>query len=889
MRPRKLLRPWNTRMKTTLCTLSIICLSLSCTAAPDANTPAFATRGWVLLDYTMPYLREMIPLAAEEGINHIQFCHTIGMNLSDYLEPQRNEHIRELIELAHQHGIKAYAWTHELDDVPERFMQGGKVAAHGDEFWEWMGERYETLLSALPDIDGVVVTLTETRVPIDDDNLVRSPLSPSERLVRMSQTIHGVLHPAGKELILRTFTWIEEDYDWMLDAFEQLPDDVIIMSKVNWGDWYQHFPRNPFIGKVAPHRQYVEFDLTGQYHGDTLTPWVCAEFLQEEMQYALTQNAAGIIGRVEWSGRAYGSANELNAVAFSGLAHDVGLDLNRFSLEWAREKYGAEAAPHVISALGRTNEIANLLYFTLGFKAFQYSGALKGLSHMDGTRIMHSLFCRDVQARWKPELIPIAEELMQPTESTMHKAIAEKERAVVLADACLKDLDRARPHLTGEDYHYLTGLFRNARLIARSWRWIHEAYFHYLFLRNGDHSQEAPLQRSLGRILELADEVEHRFGDRIYLLQPETMREFVSDIRILMHPPVKWFASTNLESGRAPLLFDLDDDGVSEIIVNGRDNAVHAFTPRRTEVWRHETSGLRVYYPHISDPVPCNFGGHPGFAIGAADGCLYVFRADGSLRWKYMTGNAIVAAPVQLHGSSDSVVTACASLDGHLYGLSTDGELLWKRETGGIVDTNPVVGGDGRSLVVVSTRSGILRAFDGRGEPAWSREMPGPLTGAIARHTIDGRELISVGTGQTLNLVDWDGNPLAPITVPQECGRICVAANTAVIGDREVLVLGTDKGYLVACDLGGQIAFKPRLGEEIRTPAVVQSSEVFLAGVDNRVVAVNGKGREIWHFTATSDGSIGTQLVLNPESDELVFTAMDRKLYVIDTKEIAGE
>jgi len=259
-------------------------------------------------------------------------------------------------------------------------MKGGKVAAYGPEFWQWMAGRYQKLLNALPEVDGIVITLTETKVPIDDDNLVFSPLSPMERFRKMAQTIYDVLHPLNKQLILRTFTWIVEDYDWMLNAFRELPEDIIIMSKVNWGDWFQHYPSNPFIGKVAPQRQIIEFDLVGQYHGDTMVPWVYAEYIQQEMQYELSQNVTGVIARVDWSGHVYGTANEFNAVAFSALAKDPLLNLDQLWKQWAKEKYGAEAAPYVISALKRSNKYANLAFFTLGFKVLQMSGTMNSLS-----------------------------------------------------------------------------------------------------------------------------------------------------------------------------------------------------------------------------------------------------------------------------------------------------------------------------------------------------------------------------------------------------------------------------------------------------------------------------------------------------------------------------
>jgi outer membrane protein assembly factor BamB len=891
------------------CIIIVLLLSVGLGNAQTKN-PAFDIRGWVLLDYNMPYLRKMIPLAAKEGINHIQLCHRIGMQLSEFLEPQRNKDVRELINLAHQYGIKAYVWTHELDEVPskfikggrreharqqiiladskgqsrETFVQGGKVAAYGDEFWEFMSNRYKTLLDALPEVDGVVVTLTETNVPIDDDNLVTSPLTPPERFVKMSQQIYDVLKPRGKDLILRTFTWIEQDFDWMREAFTQLPDDIIIMSKVNWGDWYQHYPSNPFIGAVAPHRQMIEYDLVGQYHGDTHTPWVCANFLQQEMQYGLSKKAAGVIARVDWSGHAYDSGNEFNAVAYAELAHDPFLDLDRLWKKWASEKFSPEASSHVVSALKRTNDISNLIFFTKSFKILQSSGTLLSLSYMDGTRIMHSLFCRDVQSRWKPDLVPLANELLNPTQQTMLDAIAEKEKAVELINASLKDLRKAKQGLTDTDYLYLTTLFRQARLIAQSWRWINEAYFRYLFFRDGDASQIEPLNNALAQVLQYADKVDYIFENRIVLMHPGRMRDFVKDIQIVTRKPVKWVAPTNVQSMCEPLYFDINNDGTDEIVINSQDSKIHAFSKSGEKVWDYATYGLRVRYPNVSDPVIGHVNSNrAGLLAGAADGGLYSFDPHGNLEWKFKTDNSIKSAPVIVNDKNKRVII-CASMDGFLYGIDQNGKKIWETWLDAIVQTN-LVAIDTKAFLC--TNQGLLQAFDVNGQELWKKQCNSSLPGYLATHKLKGKRLLSVGCGSEFKLFDQSGKEQLSKAIPNN-ENISTSARVFQINGKNAIIVGTDQGSLLAFDVNGKKVFKSKPGNKIRTAAVPIDSKngtIFFVGVDNAVVGINDKEEEIWRFTAAHDGLIGNGLLVDEKTNELFFTARDRKLYCLD---IAG-
>jgi hypothetical protein len=57
-------------------------------------------------------------------------------------------------------------------------------------------------------------------------------------------------------------------------------------------------------------------------------------------------------------------------------------------------------------------------------------------------------------------------------------------------------------------------------------------------------------------------------------------------------------------------------------------------------------------------------------------------------------------------------------------------------------------------------------------------------------------------------------------------------------------------------------------------------------GLDNAIVALNSSGEEIWRFTAAHDALVGNDFLINRQEKEIIFTAQDRKLYVIDLKQI---
>ena len=101
---------------------------------------------------------------------------------------------------------------------------------------------------------------------------------------------------------------------------------------------------------------------------------------------------------------------------------------------------------------------------------------------------------------------------------------------------------------------------------------------------------------------------------------------------------------------------------------------------------------------------------------GSFDGTLYALdRADGSVRWKYRTGDHVYASPALIEdadGRLEQVVVG--STDGLLHSVAPDGHALWTYDTGAPIRSSPVVGRapDGRPLVYVGAANGLVVAVD---------------------------------------------------------------------------------------------------------------------------------------------------------------------------------
>ncbi len=101
---------------------------------------------------------------------------------------------------------------------------------------------------------------------------------------------------------------------------------------------------------------------------------------------------------------------------------------------------------------------------------------------------------------------------------------------------------------------------------------------------------------------------------------------------------------------------------------------------------------------------------------GSFDGTLYALdRTDGSVRWKYQTGDHIYSSPALVE-DADGVLrqVVIGSTDGLLHSVTPDGTALWTYDTGAPIRSSPVVGRapDGRPLVYVGAANGQLVAVD---------------------------------------------------------------------------------------------------------------------------------------------------------------------------------
>ena len=180
-------------------------------------------------------------------------------------------------------------------------------------------------------------------------------------------------------------------------------------------------------------------------------------------------------------------------------------------------------------------------------------------------------------------------------------------------------------------------------------------------------------------------------------------------------------------------------------------------------------------------------GGHSSVAIGAdgtiyngsSDTYLYATNPDGTLKWKFKTGNDIWGSPVI--GLEE--VIYIYSTDGNLYAVNSDGTEKWK--FGGLwyllshLTLTPVVGTDGTIYIGGGTEMYQTKfyALNQDGTVKWELTLDEPLY-SLPTITLDG--LILVGYDTQLIAINSESMGLANTSWPKYRNTYNNAGNTTI-------------------------------------------------------------------------------------------------------------
>ena len=480
------------------------------------------------------YLAFCVKYCINAGINHIQIIGPIhdtrignvdGMTLYkkysrfnegkdlDYIADTRAA-FAEILPEARAHGIKSYVWHHELelsDDFaaafPETLNETGDYEVSHPLIRDYLENKIYDFYEQYPDVDGIVLTLHETKVPLL--KLKNQKLSRGERVRYITDILYQASKRLGKELIVRPFASIPEDYSMLMDAYSKISPDLIVMDKWTQFDWSLCAPHNSFFNRITGNPLLVEADIFGEFFGKGRLPLMLLDHIKAKVDYCEKYAPKGYCARIDRNGMIpFGDVNEVNLAIMN--AAMAGGDADEAALRFFKARYG-EAGDEIFDIMSRTEACFSKIIYLRGYY-FSELSYFPGLNHSKNHFYFEMM--RDDYALCSGEwFIPLGW-----NRGTMDEVFAEKDEAVREATALSERVKALAGQMNEGDFAALSAKFENLRLVAEMWRKLVDIFFHYeqFFVKGMDPEEETKLNQAIAEMEALHDIGGAKLGSRFY-------------------------------------------------------------------------------------------------------------------------------------------------------------------------------------------------------------------------------------------------------------------------------------------------------------------------------------------------------------------------------------
>lgn len=504
---------------------SFLCAALALALIRPVSAVEPEVLGWSTHGRDMPYLRRVIARAPVFGVNMLQLAQFFPKHGGNLPESEQDaSDLREICRLGKQKGVQVYLGVWEISNFPKERMVQGKVNLDDPATWDWMTSRYRKLFDAVPELSGVILTLREVDIPVQDPRKVMSKMNDSQRVAKLVETVYKVCQGRGKDLYVRDFSITPDEMKNIVEAMNRMPAGVGAMSKAVPQDWCASLPDNPTLGMYKGRKQIVEFDFGSEGNGRGSIPYTVAEEVHRRWANALKAGAVGTVARLgPVDACIFDNLDEVNAYAYEAIVRK-GADPQSAVRAYCVRRFGADSAEVMTRCLLRTYDISNKSYYTLRFRFLFGGSTVSSLDYAD------SHIKRKGLAIWMPEEKRTEEELLKPTLQTVERAEAEKDEAIRLAKLNLEELDTVRSKLKPEDYDWVKGYFKRSLDFAELWKTMAGAYLMGRVCLT-DRSEEtlAQAKRRLAEFSRAIDAFEAVYGKDFSIGQIIRKRNFKPD------------------------------------------------------------------------------------------------------------------------------------------------------------------------------------------------------------------------------------------------------------------------------------------------------------------------------------------------------------------------
>ena len=446
----------------------------------------------------MMYYRKYSQFNKDKDSEYVDFCLKLVNEVTDMLKP---------------HGIKVYYWHHELEiplrfdeEFPEIHNSDGDVEVSHPLIKDFLVNKVEDFFAQYPGMDGFILTLHETRIPLL--KLKNQKLGKIERVKYVTETLYEACKRLGKELIVRPFASMLSDYDDLMSAYEQISSELVVCDKWTQFDWSLTMPNNEFFDKIKNNPLMVETDIFGEYFGKGFLPIMLKDHIVNKYAYCEGYDPKGYVSRIDRGGFIpFGTPNEVNLEIMS--ACQDGRNVDEAIDAFFTRAYG-DCGPAVRELMEGTEDI-QIKMFYVNKVEFNTLSLFPSLSYIVTAQKIEMF-------RDKPEFDQTAwyipKDYVRPP---LEELTRTKREAVLESEAKLRDLSKLKGKLSDEQYHGLYTRFANMNIAARLWEQLTFACIGLArFYEKGDEDGIAQYKAATEQLAIIDSEAFDQLGEEYY-------------------------------------------------------------------------------------------------------------------------------------------------------------------------------------------------------------------------------------------------------------------------------------------------------------------------------------------------------------------------------------
>jgi len=229
----------------------------------------------------------------------------------------------------------------------------------------------------------------------------------------------------------------------------------------------------------------------------------------------------------------------------------------------------------------------------------------------------------------------------------------------------------------------------------------------------------------------------------------------------------------------SPIIADLDGSGGPEIIVGSYDKGLYAYHSDGSLAWRFATGDVILSSPAVADIDP----GRPGMEVvfGSGDSYVYLLDKDANQIWRKATGWVVRSSPLVADMDGNAGLEILIGSDyrtdqkvARLWAWHHDGTVVsgWPQTTGADIFSSPRLGdvtGDGVAEILVGADDAKVYAWaaDGTAITDWPKETSQSVKGTPVLANLDddpAQEVIVGDFGGSLYI--WGGPEMQNVFLP---------------------------------------------------------------------------------------------------------------------------